>query len=125
MYYKYIKNNKLRFRHAIYTFSSTNNEQISICNVQRSDSITVISVIDLKLPLHRIIANVIYFKKIYIISLLLSQRRIIVGHSIKPRFQLAGWFLSEGTIHLSEWHPPVCDVENFKKGECYYDQWNC
>jgi hypothetical protein len=37
----------------------------------------------------------------------------------RPRLQLAGWFLSEGTIHLSEWHPPVCDVENFKKGECH------
>ena len=63
--------------------------------------------------------DVIYFKQIYIISLLLSQRRIIVGHSIKPRLQLAGWFLSEGTIHLSEWHPPVCDVENSRKGECH------
>jgi hypothetical protein len=30
---------------------------------------------------------------------------------------LAGRFLSEGTIHLSEWHPPVCDVENFLRKE--------
>jgi hemolysin III len=25
----------------------------------------------------------------------------------------SGWFLSEGTIHLSKWHPPVCNIENF------------
>jgi hypothetical protein len=41
--------------------------------------------------------------------------------SIKSRIKKSGWFLSEGTIHLSKWHPPVCNVENFMKGECYYD----
>ena len=27
--------------------------------------------------------------------------------------EYTGQFLSEGKIHLSKWHPPVCDVENF------------
>jgi hypothetical protein len=33
---------------------------------------------------------------------------------------ICGVVLSVGTIHLSKWHPPVCEVENSKKGECYY-----
>jgi hypothetical protein len=34
--------------------------------------------------------------------------------------QSSGQFLSVGTIHLLKWHPPVCDVEIFMKGGCYY-----
>ena len=45
---------------------------------------------------------------------------ILYKHSTKPRLQMAGRFLSEGTIRLSEWHPPDGEVENIKKGECYY-----
>jgi len=54
-------------------------------------------------------------------SLAIGLKKCYFNPSIKPRLIKSGRFLSEGTIHLSKWHPPVCNVENFKKGECYYD----
>jgi len=35
-------------------------------------------------------------------------------HQSSP-MESSGQFLSEGTIHLSKWHPPVCNVEILKK----------
>jgi len=41
---------------------------------------------------------------------------------------LAGWFSSEGKIHLQKWQPEVWNYENFLKGlkgGCHYGKWNC
>jgi hypothetical protein len=66
-----------------------------------------------------------YFSKNYeYLCCFFSKESLFTEVSIKSCLT-ARWFHSEGKTHLLMWHPPVCDVEMYKKGGCYHDKWNC
>jgi hypothetical protein len=55
------------------------------------------------------------FLKISIILLAIDLNKDYVPHNQLSPAKKPGWFLAEGRIHLSKWHPPVCNIEIYER----------